>query len=78
MTSKKIDVELNVRSSQDHLFMLLRKWREEPALAAGLSPQVLSTVLELAKAISINPKEFKRDLQKIAPFSVEETKSHGA
>ncbi len=64
--AKKANIQLDERDAQDHLFLLLKKWHQNPELMAKISTETVNGILKLANSIWINPKELKKDLQKLS------------
>ncbi len=56
--ARKIGVELDKRSAQDDLLILLRRFAEDADFASSLAPGVIELVFQLASALDINPKRF--------------------
>ena len=74
--AKRLGLELNLAFSQDHVFELLRSWRDRRERAGQIPPKLISAVFELARSSQIPPKLISSvfELARLSQISVREFK----
>ncbi len=65
--AKKLEISLDERAAQDYLFGLFKRWKRDPSEMQALSLEVVNNIFKFAAQIHINPREVKKEYQKLSP-----------